>query len=83
MEAFDAAVRLAGKAPEILNTDQGCQFTSKAWLEAVEGSGTKVSLDGKGRWMDNVFVERLWRSVKHGVPVGARDGARKGFRHMV
>jgi putative transposase len=65
VEAFYAAVQLAGKAPEIFNTDQGCQFTAKAWLEAVEGSGAKVSMDGKGRWMDNVFIERLWRSVKH------------------
>jgi putative transposase len=63
--AFYAAVQLAGKAPEIFNTDQGCQFTAKAWLEAVEGSGAKASMDRKGRWMDNMFVERLWRSVKH------------------
>jgi len=60
-EALDAA----GGAPEIFNTDQGCQFTSRAWIETLENAGVKVSMDGTGRWMDNVFIERLWRSVKH------------------
>ena len=87
VEAFYAAVQLAGKAPEIFNTDQGCQFTSKAWLEAVEGSGAKVSMDGKGRWMDNMFVERTLAigEARGSLPVGTRDGARarKGFSHMV
>jgi putative transposase len=51
--------------PEIVNTDQGCQFTAAAWIGEVEGAGAKVSMDGKGRCIDNVFVERLWRSLKY------------------
>jgi len=64
LEALGEAVKVAGVAPEIFNTDQGCQFTSAEWIGAVEGLGTRVSMDGKGRWMDNVFIERLWRSLK-------------------
>lgn len=51
--------------PEIVNTDQGCQFTANVWIGEVEGAGAKVSMDGKGRCIDNVFVERLWRSLKY------------------
>jgi putative transposase len=51
--------------PEIVNTDQGSQFTSDAFTEAVLGRGIQLSMDGKGSWRDNVFVERLWRSVKY------------------
>jgi putative transposase len=51
--------------PEIFNTDQGVQFTAEAWTSRVEQSGAQVSMDGKGRCLDNVFVERLWRSVKY------------------
>jgi putative transposase len=51
--------------PEIFNTDQGVQFTAQAWTSRVEQSGAKVSMDGRGRCLDNVFVERLWRSVKY------------------
>jgi putative transposase len=65
LEALCEAVAVAGAAPEILNTDQGSQFTGVEWLSAVESLGARVSMDGKGRWLDNVFVERLWRSVKH------------------
>lgn len=65
VEALREALEAAGRAPEIFNTDQGCQFTSRTWIATVEASGAKVSMDGKGRWMDNVFIERLWRSVKH------------------
>lgn len=64
LEALAAAVRVAGRAPDIVNTDQGCQYTSAAWTGAVEVLGAKVSMDGKGRWVDNVFIERLWRSLK-------------------
>jgi putative transposase len=64
LEALHEACRVAGCSPEIFNTDQGCQFTSEAWIEAVESMGTKVSMDGRGRWIDNVFIERLWRSLK-------------------
>ena len=48
----------------ISNTDKGSQFTSEAYLEAVESAGVDVSMDGRGRWIDNRFIERLWRSVK-------------------
>jgi putative transposase len=51
--------------PDILNTDQGAQFTSEAWITMVEGNGIKVSMDGKGRWADNVIIERFWRTLKH------------------
>ena len=51
--------------PEIVNTDQGSQFTSDAFTEAVLGKGIQLSMDGKGSWRDNVFVERLWRTVKY------------------
>ena len=61
---YQAALRVAGRAPEIMNTDQGVQFTGAQWIRAVEGSGARVSMDGQGRWLDNVFIERLWRSLK-------------------
>jgi putative transposase len=51
--------------PEVFNTDQGVQFTSGAWTGRLEGAGVAVSMDGRGRCLDNVFVERLWRSVKY------------------
>ena len=53
------------QAPGIFNTDQGAQFTAGAWTTALLDRGIAVSMDGKGRWMDNVFVERLWRSLKY------------------
>ena len=55
---------MSGRKPLIANTDQGSQFTSEAYLEAVESAGVDVSMDGRGRWVDNRFIERLWRSVK-------------------
>jgi putative transposase len=51
--------------PEVFNTDQGVQFTARAWTSRLEGAGVAVSMDGKGRYLDNIFVERLWRSVKY------------------
>jgi putative transposase len=63
IRAWTAALA-AGRQPLISNTDQGCQFTSEAYLEAVESVGVDVSMDGRGRWLDNRFIERLWRSVK-------------------
>jgi putative transposase len=51
--------------PEVFNTDQGVQFTAQAWTGRLEGAGVAVSMDGRQRWLDNVFVERLWRSVKY------------------
>jgi putative transposase len=64
VEAFEEAVAKHG-VPEIINTDQGSQFTGLEWAGAVKAAGVKISMDGKGRWMDNVFVERLWRSLKY------------------
>jgi len=51
--------------PEIFNTDQGSQFTSDEWITELDNAGVAISMDGKGRWIDNVFIERLWRSVKY------------------
>lgn len=56
---------LGGGRPEIFNTDQGAQFTARAFTGKLEEAGVRVSMDGRGRCLDNVFVERLWRSVKH------------------
>jgi putative transposase len=56
---------LSGGRPEVFNTDQGVQFTAAAWTGRLESAGVAVSMDGKGRCLDNVFVERLWRSVKY------------------
>ncbi len=53
------------EAPEIFNTDQGSQFTSEGFTSVLAGHGVRISMDGRGRWLDNVFIERLWRSVKH------------------
>lgn len=53
------------KAPEIFNSDQGSQFTSEAFTNILISHNVKISMDGKGRWIDNVFIERLWRSVKY------------------
>jgi len=64
-DALAAAVAQSLRLPDIFNTDQGSQFTSQEWTETLIGLGIAVSMDGKGRWMDNVFIERLWRSVKH------------------
>ena len=52
-------------APLILNTDQGSQFTSNEWIQEVLAAGTKVSQDGKGRWADNIYIERFWRTAKY------------------
>jgi putative transposase len=65
LQAFDEAVKNTGRVPEIFNTDQGSQFTSAAWRERLESHGVRLSMDGKGCWVDNVFIERLWRSVKY------------------
>ena len=62
--ALDEALRRWG-TPEIFNTDQGAQFTADEFLAVLKANEVQISMDGKGRWMDNVFVERLWRSVKY------------------
>jgi putative transposase len=64
IEALGEALRRYG-APEIFNTDQGSQFTDEAFTAVLVAKGVRISMDGKGRWIDNVFVERLWRSVKY------------------
>jgi putative transposase len=62
--ALEEALARYGR-PDIFNTDQGSQFTSPRFVEVLTGAGVRVSMDGRGRWMDNVFVERLWRSLKY------------------
>jgi putative transposase len=64
------------RTPEIFNTDQGSQFTSEAWLAPLKARNVRISMDGKRRWVDNVFQERLWRSVKYEEVYlhGYRDG---------
>ena len=59
-----AAIDAHGE-PEIFNTDQGSQFTSPIFTNLFEGLKTELSMDGKGRWIDNVFIERFWRSIKY------------------
>jgi putative transposase len=64
LEALEEAMSKFG-VPEIFNTDQGSQFTCEEWTERLKTAGVAISMDGKGRWIDNVFIERLWRSVKY------------------
>ena len=87
LEAWRIAVRTAGCTPEIMNTDQGSQFTSKEWIGAIEEESVRISMDGKGRWVDNVFIERLWWSLKYedvylrayGTPIEVEKGVAKWF----
>ena len=64
IEALEDALQRF-EAPEIFNTDQGSQFTCEAFTDVLNDHAIAISMDGKGRWVDNVFVERLWRSVKY------------------
>jgi putative transposase len=64
VDALHEAYRRFGK-PDIVNTDQGSQFTAQEFVDAVLGNEVKLSMDGRGAWRDNVFVERIWRSVKY------------------
>jgi putative transposase len=64
VEALEEALRRFGP-PQIFNTDQGSQFTSKDFTDVLKDAGVKISMDGKGRWMDNIFIERLWRTLKY------------------
>lgn len=64
LNVLKTAIAQYGK-PEIVNSDQGSQFTSALWTEYLEGNGIKISMDGKKRALDNIFIERLWRSVKY------------------
>ena len=64
VSALEEALAKYGK-PDIFNTDQGSQFTSFAFTNVLRDNGIRISLDGRGRWLDNVFIERLWRSLKY------------------
>jgi putative transposase len=64
LSALEEALARFGK-PEIFNTDQGAQFTSAPFTGRLAAEGIRISMDGRGRWMDNVFIERLWRSLKY------------------
>lgn len=64
VEALESAIDQYG-APEIVNTDQGSQFTSDEFVETVVAAGSRISMDGKGAWRDNVFIERFWRTIKY------------------
>lgn len=64
LEALEEALACHGQ-PEIFNTDQGSQFTSPRFTGVLQRAGVRISMDGRGRWMDNVFIERLWRSLKY------------------
>ena len=86
IEALEEAIENYG-CPEIFNTDQGSQFTSTAFTSVLKDAGIKISMDGKGRWMDNVMIERLWRSLKyeciylHAYETGSE--ARQGIGHWI
>jgi putative transposase len=64
LEALNEAIHKFGP-PEIMNTDQGSQFTSFDWTDRLKRAKTKISIDGKARYLDNIFIERLWRSLKY------------------
>jgi putative transposase len=64
VDALEEAIAKFG-CPEIFNTDQGSQFTSEVFTNTLRANNIAISMDGKGRWMDNVFIERLWKSVKY------------------
>jgi putative transposase len=64
IEALKEAISCYG-TPQIFNTDQGSQFTSDAFTQILKNHNIRISMDGRGRWMDNVFIERLWKSVKY------------------
>lgn len=80
--ALEEAIGLYG-CPEIFNTDQGSQFTSADWTGVLKQHGIRISMDGKGRWIDNVFIERLWRSLKYEcVYLHAFADLRDATRHL-
>jgi putative transposase len=76
MEALEEALRRHGR-PEIFNTDQGSQYTGSDFIGVLKASGIRISMDGKGRALDNVMVERLWRTVKY------EEVYLKSYRDMV
>lgn len=84
--ALEEALETYGN-PEIFNTDQGAQFTAQAFTRVLEQHGVRISMDGKGRWIDNVFIERFWRSLKYEeVYLYAYDDlnhAKQGIKHYI
>jgi putative transposase len=86
LEMLEQALSMGN--PAIFNMDQGVQYTSNAFIRAVEGAGVRLSMDGKGRCFDNIFVERLWRMVKYEdvylkgycSPKELREGLKNYFR---
>ena len=64
LAALNCALNRHG-APELINSDQGCQFTSSAWVSALDDADITISMTGKGRCLDNIYIERFWRSIKH------------------
>jgi putative transposase len=72
-DTLEEAINRYG-CPDIFNTDQGSQFSSEAFTERLSSCGIAISMDGKGRWWDNVFIERLWKSIKYeGIYLKAYD----------
>lgn len=65
IEAVEEALTLTKKKPDIFNTDQGCQFTADNFVKLITDNGIDFSMDGRGRALDNIFIERLWRSLKY------------------
>lgn len=82
LEALEKALDSTGKVPEIFNTDQGCQFTSAEWIARLTGLGVKISMDGRGRWMDNVFTRAVVakRQIRGNLYQGARHDSRIAAR---
>jgi putative transposase len=81
VSALEALARFG--RPELFNTDQGSQFTSRPFTGVLAATGIRISMDGRGRWMDNEFIERLWRSlqVRRHLPQGLRRRSRGPRRH--
>lgn len=65
LRVLESAITITGTTPEIMNTDQGSQYTSADWIGKLVEHGISISMDGKGRWRDNVVIERFWRTVKY------------------
>jgi len=64
LKVLKEAVSIHGK-PEILNSDQGCQFTCKEYIDYLKANHIQISMDGKGRALDNIYIERFWRTIKY------------------
>ena len=89
LEALNEAIHKFGP-PEIMNTDQGSQFTSFDWTDRLQRAKTKISMDGKARYLDNIFIERLWRSLKYECVYlhawetgGTGQGRRRALDHLL